>query len=67
MRLLYQTAAKGVKYNHRNAEYVIVFIACICISFRFMGVVVAGCKGGVVVNTAALIASFKAIPRSTSV
>lgn len=29
MRLLYQTAAKEPKYNQHNAEYVIVFIACL--------------------------------------
>lgn len=29
MRLLYQTAEKGVKYNHHDQEYVIVFIACV--------------------------------------
>lgn len=56
---------KGIKYNHRHAEYVVVFIACICNSFRFMGGVEVGCKGGVAVNAAALICSFRATPGST--
>lgn len=59
MRLFYLTVTKAANWNHRNTEYVVVFIACI---LHFFKIYFGGGSGGVAkeevaVNVATLISS----------